>query len=122
MLPINNNLHRYSACSIQRNCVFCVNVIENEHLLFACPLYNELREKLLNDMSQNAVTASLENVLSGKAIQICFDWPSFFSSAITRRKEFTGSFKLVLRYSIVHNRLFFCFCFRCLLLVHVFVF
>ena len=61
VLPINNNLRRYSACAIQRNCVFCVNAIENEeHLLFACPLYNDIREKLLKDTSQNAVTASLE--------------------------------------------------------------
>ena len=68
VLPINNNLHRYSACAIQRNCVVCVNAIENEeHLLFACPLYNDIREKLLNDTSQNAVTASLENVLSWKS-------------------------------------------------------
>ena len=61
VLPINNNLRRYSACAIQRNCVFCVNAIENEeHLLFACALYNDIREKQLNDTSQNAVTASLK--------------------------------------------------------------
>ena len=59
------SLHRYSACAIQRNCVVCVNAIENEeHLLFACPLYNDILEKLLNDTSQDTVTASLENVLS----------------------------------------------------------
>ena len=80
VLPINNNLHRYSVCAIQRNCVFCVNAIENEeHLLFAYPLYNDVREKLLNDTSQNAVTASLGNVLSWKAKQIYFDWPCLFS-------------------------------------------
>ena len=80
VLPVNNNLHRYSACAIHRNCVFCVNAIENEkHLLFACPLYNDIREKLLNDTSQNAVTASVENVLSWKSKtniisigQVCF--------------------------------------------------
>ena len=65
VLPVNNNLHRCSVCEIQRNCVFCGNAIENEqHLLFACPLYNDIREKLLSDTSQNAVTASAENVLS----------------------------------------------------------
>ena len=88
VLPINNNLHRYSACAIQRNCVVCVNAIENEeHLLFACPLYNDIREKLLNDTSQNTVTASLENVLSGKAKQICFDWPSLFSARLGEEKS-----------------------------------
>ena len=45
VLPVNN-LHRYSVRAIQRNCVLCVNAIENEeHLLFACALYNDIREK-----------------------------------------------------------------------------
>ena len=92
VLPINNNLHRYSACAIQRNCVVCVNGIENEeHLLFACSLYNDIREKLLNDTSQNTVTASLENVLSWKSKTNMFRLAKFFFSAIKRRKEFTGS-------------------------------
>ena len=118
MLPVNNNLHRYSACAIQRNCVVCVNAIENEeHLLFACPLYNGNREKLLNDTSQNTVTASLENVLSWKSKtniisigQICFQHD--------QEKKRVYGVKLVLRYSIVHNRLVL----RCLLLVHLFYF
>ena len=85
-------LHRYSACAIQRNCVVCVNAIENEeHLLFVCPLYNDIREKLLNDTSQNKVTASLENVLSWKSKTNMFRLAEFVFSAIRRRKEFTGS-------------------------------
>ena len=92
MLPINKNLHRYSACAIQRNYVFCVNAIENEeHLLFTCPLYNDIQEKLMNDTSQNAVTASLENVLSWKSKTNMFRLAKFVFSAIRRRKEFTGS-------------------------------
>ena len=92
VLPINNNLHRYSACAIQRNYVVCVNAIENEeHLLFACPLYNDIREKLPNDTSQNTVTASLENVLSWKSKTNMFRLAKFVFSAIRRRKEFTGS-------------------------------
>ena len=92
VLPVNNNLHRYGACAIQRNCVFCVNAIENEeHLLFACPLCNDIREKLLNDTSQNAVTASLENILSWKSKANMFQLAKFVFSAIRRRKEFTGS-------------------------------
>ena len=89
---VNNNLHRYSACAIQRNCVVCVNAIENEeHLLFACPLYNDIREKLLNDTSQNIVTASLENVFSWKSKTNMFRLAKFVFSAIRRRKEFTES-------------------------------
>ena len=92
VLPVNNNLHRYSTCAIQRNCVFCVNAIENEeHLLFACPLYNDIRDKLLNDTSQNAVTASLESFLSWKSKTNIFRLAKFVFSAIRRRKEFTGS-------------------------------
>ena len=85
-------LHHYSACGIQRNCVGCVNAIENEeHLLFTCPLYNDIREKLLNDTSQNTVTASLENFLSWKSKTNMFRLAKFVFSAIRRRKEFTGS-------------------------------
>jgi len=91
VLPIDNNLHCYSACAIQRNCVFCVNAIENkEHLLFACPLYNDIREKLLNDTSQNTVTASLENVRSWKSKTNMFQLAKFVFSAIRIKKEFTG--------------------------------
>ena len=92
MLPINNNLRRYSARAIQRNCEVCVNAIEKEeHLLFACPLYNDIREKQLSDTSQNAVTASLENVLAWKSKTNMFRLAKFVFSAIRRRKEFTGA-------------------------------
>ena len=89
--PVNNNLHRYSACAIQRDCVICVNAIENEeHLLFACPLYNDILEKLQNDTSQNAVTASLENVLSWKRKTNMFRLAKFVFNAIRKRKEKTS--------------------------------
>ena len=59
VLPINNNLHRYSVFARSRNCVLCVNKVEDEeHLLFTCPLYADIRMKLFNDESQNATTAS----------------------------------------------------------------
>ena len=91
MLPVSNNLHRYSASAIQRNCVFCVNAIENEEQLFACLLYINIREKLLNDVSQNVVTASLENVRSWEIKTNMVRLAKFVLSAIRRRKEFTGS-------------------------------
>ena len=75
-----------------REIVVCVNATENEeHLLFASPLYNDIRENLLNGTSQNAVTASLENVLSWKSKTNMFRLAKFVFSAIRRRKEFTGS-------------------------------
>ena len=92
VLPVNDSLHRYGACAIQRNCVFCVNAIENEERsLLACPLYNDIREKLLNDTSQNAVTASLETVLSWKSRTNMLRLAKFGFSTIRRRKKFTGS-------------------------------
>ena len=91
VLPVNNSLHRYSACASQRK-MFCVNAIGNEEgLLFACPLYNDIRDKLLNDTSQNAVTASLETVLSWKSKTNMFRLAKFVFNMIRKRKEFTGS-------------------------------
>ena len=91
VLPINNNLHRYSACAIQRNCVVCVNAIGNEeHLLFACPLYNDIREKLLNDTSKTQSRLHWKMFFPGKAKQICFDWPSLFSVRLGEEKSLRG--------------------------------
>ena len=40
VLSIKNNLSRYSVFARSRNCVLCVNEVEDEeHLLFTCPLY-----------------------------------------------------------------------------------
>ena len=63
VLPINNTLHRYSLCPAKRKCVFCVTAVDDEeHLLFTCPLYADIRMKLLKDTSENASTSSLLNV------------------------------------------------------------
>ena len=45
----------------------------------------------MNDTSQNAVTDSLENVISWKSKTDMFRLAKFVFSAIRRRKEFTGS-------------------------------
>ena len=91
VLPINN-LHRYSVSAISRNCVLCVNEVEDdEHMLFTCPLYADFRVKLLSDTSQNATTASLLNVLACKNKTNKLRLAQFGFSAVKRRKEFTGS-------------------------------
>ena len=47
VLPLNNNLHRYSVLSLDRNCAFCISEIQNEHhFLFKCPMYADLRRTL----------------------------------------------------------------------------
>ena len=47
VLPLNNNLHRYSVLSLDKNLAFCINETENEHhFLFKCPMYADLRRNL----------------------------------------------------------------------------
>ena len=61
VLPLNNNLHRYSVLSLDRNCAFCIYEIENEHhLLFKCPMYADLRRKFIADSSFRSLKRALE--------------------------------------------------------------
>ena len=61
VLPLNNNLHRYSVLSLDRNCAFCINEIENEHLLlFKCPMYADLRRKFIPHSSFRSLKTALE--------------------------------------------------------------
>ena len=92
MLPINNNLHRYSVFAGSRNGVLCVNEVEDEeHLMFTCPLYADFRAKLLSDTSKNATTASLLNVLAWKNKTNMLRLTKFIVSEMKRRRELTGS-------------------------------
>ena len=92
VLPVNNNLHRYSVLARNKNDVLCVNEVEDEeHLLFTCPLYTDFRVKFLSDTSQNATTASLLNGLAWKNKTNMLRLAKFVFSAMKRRKEFTGS-------------------------------
>ena len=91
-LPVNNNFHRYSVFARSRNCVLCVNEVEDEErLLFTCPLHADVRVKLLSDTSQNANTASLLHVLAWKNKTNMLRLAKYVFSAMKRRKEFTGS-------------------------------
>ena len=68
-----------------------MNAIENEeHLLFTCPLYMDIQEKLLNGTSQNAVTDSLQNFLSLKSETNMFRSAKVLFQCNSERKEFTG--------------------------------
>jgi len=50
-LPLNNNVHRYSEISSNRNCVTCNRMVEDEkHLIFECPLYSDLRKRFIGDV------------------------------------------------------------------------
>jgi len=50
VLPLNNNIHRYKESNHDKACPFCKIHIENEqHFLFACPMYEDLRLKFLKE-------------------------------------------------------------------------
>ena len=51
VLPLNNNMHRYSADILKRRCPFCLNAPDNEqHFLFNCSMYNDLRSTFLHNI------------------------------------------------------------------------
>lgn len=53
VLPLNNNLHRYSTSEHTKSCPFCRTKIENkQHFLFECLAYNDLREKFLQESAR----------------------------------------------------------------------
>ena len=60
VLPINNNMYRYSDCPTNRNCVFCPDIDENDHFLSVCPLYTYLRNRFLVQSTHNG---KIQNVV-----------------------------------------------------------
>jgi hypothetical protein len=49
MLPLNGNINRFNSNLSKKMCPFCLNVIEDEeHFMFDCPMYVELRDKFLH--------------------------------------------------------------------------
>lgn len=55
VLPINNNLHRYTENPDSKLCVFCKNCLEDEHhFLLVCPLYNDIRNRFLSIRPRSA--------------------------------------------------------------------
>jgi len=46
VLPLNNNVHRYSKSFRDKYCPFCKNQIEIEqHFVFMCNAYDDIRKK-----------------------------------------------------------------------------
>ena len=57
VLPINRNMYRYNDCPTNKNCVFGQNQVENEdHFLWVCPLYTDLRNRFLEQKRYSVVT------------------------------------------------------------------
>eukprot|EP00745_Piridium_sociabile_P032434 TRINITY_DN5471_c0_g1_i2.p1 TRINITY_DN5471_c0_g1~~TRINITY_DN5471_c0_g1_i2.p1 ORF type:complete len:1139 (-),score=92.24 TRINITY_DN5471_c0_g1_i2:303-3719(-) len=91
VLPLNNNLHRFSQTSSDRCCPVCVSKTEDErHFLFECPLYTELRDHFLQEMP----TVSLELLLKSKNETHCRCLTKFVFHAVSKRKRFFGSEQL----------------------------
>ena len=62
VLPIRNNTERFSESPAARFCIFCKNVVEDEHhFMFVCPLYADLRRKFLGSL----VNLDINLLLSG---------------------------------------------------------
>ena len=50
VLPINNNTFRFNNDLLNRNCIICKNIVEDEHhFIYICPLYKDLRTRFLAD-------------------------------------------------------------------------
>ena len=84
VLPLNNNVHRYSESSQKKNCPFCDERVENEHhFLFECCLYKELRDKFLKDLSSVPIHVLLK--VSDVNIRHCIS--RYVFHAMNRRRK-----------------------------------
>ena len=83
VLPINNNMYRYSDCPTNRNCVFYPGIVENEdHFLLVCPLYTDLRNRFL----EHNGAQSLQDMLQWKDTKRCLLLSKFTFHAMNRKK------------------------------------
>ena len=73
----------------------------------SCPLYADFGVKLLNDLSQNATTASMQDFTFAKTRKICFAFKTkFVFSTMKRNKKFTWPRQL---YRFIGSRIFYVF-------------
>ena len=88
ILPLNKNFHRYSVSPSDRNCAFCVFIIEDEyHFLFVCPVHADLRNTFMQDSSIMSVRSALE----ARNIGLCRSVSKLVFHAINRRKQLLDS-------------------------------
>ena len=71
-------------------CSLCACDRERRALVVVCPLYNDIREKLLNDTSQRIVKKFLPNVIIQRTNN---NKCSSFSIACTQTTQFSGTHK-----------------------------
>ena len=84
MLPINANIHRYSNIIEDRYCNFCDRMIETEqHVLYHCRLYINLRTKFLGKL----ISKPIHKLLEGSNRDMTFKVAAFLFHAMVLRKR-----------------------------------
>ena len=87
VLPLNNNVHRYSKSAQDKNCSFCDNQVEDEdHFLFHCCLYKDLRDKFLKKSSNAPIHVLLKATNADHRHNVS----RYVFHAINRRKKILG--------------------------------
>ena len=82
VLPLNNNMHRYSESIRDKHCKFCRNKIENEkHFLFECSAYDDLRTKFLKDSAE----LPMDVLLTSTNMHLTHDVSRFVFHAMKRK-------------------------------------
>eukprot|EP00745_Piridium_sociabile_P033756 TRINITY_DN5799_c0_g1_i7.p1 TRINITY_DN5799_c0_g1~~TRINITY_DN5799_c0_g1_i7.p1 ORF type:complete len:201 (+),score=5.71 TRINITY_DN5799_c0_g1_i7:293-895(+) len=84
VLPLNNNMYRYSDVEQEKACPFCKYQNENEyHFLFKCAVYDDLRKTFLKDSAR----LPIHLLLNAKNNTHRYNLSRFVFHAINRRKR-----------------------------------
>ena len=84
VLPINNNIHRFSDKRQDKLCPFCKSKIENEvHFLLKCGMYTDLREKFLSEY----IDKPLNNLLRANNADCSRNLSRYIFHSVNRRKK-----------------------------------
>ena len=83
VLPLNNNVHRYSSEYEKKLCPFCKEIEDENHFLNQCSVYDDLREKFLNDSARIPINC----LFSAKSSAHRYKLSRFVFHAINRRKH-----------------------------------
>lgn len=87
VLPLNNNVYRYSELAQNKNCPFCKTVTENEHhFIYQCSMYADLRQKFLKDIVNRPVHVLFQLMNDDHTHKLS----RFIFHAVGRRKRLTA--------------------------------
>jgi len=90
VLPLNNNLHRYSNEIQKKMCPFCSKALEDEyHVIYVCTMYADLRPALNLDF----LHLPISSLLSTQNMRRTFKVAKFLHRAIQRRLSLVKLFE-----------------------------